>query len=146
MWIIYLFTVLICDYYGLNADVANLSFHWLSTNYYRATLYHQQYCSICHNPLFTPPLTRRAPLVIAHGPAPHIRILAMLRHQELERTPANYCRAVKVIKAKRTFPAACESFIVMSNSFHRRYRPLAEVICQETRQNAMDSLTCWERL
>ena len=47
-------------------------------------------------------------------------ILAMLCRQELERTPANYCRAAKVIKAKRTFPAACESFIVMSNLFHRR--------------------------
>ena len=58
MWLIYLFTVLICDYYGPNADAANLSFHWLSTNYYRATLYHQQYCFICHAPPFSPPLTR----------------------------------------------------------------------------------------
>ena len=47
-------------------------------------------------------------------------ILAMLCHQELERTPANYCRAAKVIKAKRTFPAAFESFIIVSNLFHRR--------------------------
>ena len=46
MRLIYLFTVLICDYYGLDTDAANLSFHWLSTNYYCATLHHQKYCSI----------------------------------------------------------------------------------------------------
>ena len=40
MRLIYMFTILICDYYGLNADAANLSFHWLSTiNYYRAIHY-----------------------------------------------------------------------------------------------------------
>ena len=90
---------------------------------------------ICHMLLYSLP-PQHSPLCLSLLTALHRKTVIL----------AMRCYAVKVIKTKRTFPAACDSFIVMLNMFHWRMRPLAKVVCQETGQNTIDSLFFRERL
>ena len=62
---------------------------------------------ICHMLLYSLP-PQHTPLRLSLLTALHRKTVIL----------AMRCYAVKVIKTKRTFPAACDFFIVMSNTFH----------------------------